>query len=61
MNDAPVDEGGIGSPAATHILDVPFFSFFFTRPGEHAVDAREGILGNLSSRSDRKLLAYRRV
>lgn len=60
MNDAPVDEGGIESPAATHILDVPFF-FFFTRAGEHAVDAREGILGNRSSRSDRKLLAYRRV
>lgn len=28
MNDVPVDEGGIGSPAATHILDVPFFCFF---------------------------------
>lgn len=53
--------GGMESPAATLILDVRFLPFFFTCTGEHAVEARQGILGNHSSRSDRKLSAYRRL
>lgn len=57
VNDAPVDNGGIESPAATYILDVLIFFFYiYSRARTHSMLVKT--LGNHSSRSDRKLSAY---